>query len=126
MKTADLKIVRSAFTGETCPCTRFILAEILVLAGIASGMAPPASTRISARLKRVRNTLRGWPGGEDQWGRGEDQWGRSEDQWGRGEDQGGGEGHTASVSVSTGPGGNLYSPPASSTIFATIPVRKCK
>ena len=34
--------------------TRFSLAEILVLAGTAGagGMAPPASTRISARLKR--------------------------------------------------------------------------
>ena len=36
--------------------TRFSLAEILVLAGTASAgrMTPPASTRISARLKRVQ------------------------------------------------------------------------
>ena len=39
-----------------CPSTRFSLAEILVLAGIAGAgrMTPPASTRIPARLKCVR------------------------------------------------------------------------
>ena len=44
------------FTGETCPWTHFILAEILVLAGGTIPLAPavPASTRISARLKRVQ------------------------------------------------------------------------
>ena len=42
-------------TGELCPRTRFSLAEILVLAGTtgAGRMAPPASTRISARMKHV-------------------------------------------------------------------------
>ena len=37
---------------------RFILAEILVLAGTACAgkMAPPASTRIPARLRRVQDT----------------------------------------------------------------------
>ena len=41
------------FTGELCSWTYFTLAEILVLAGNAGagGMAPPASTRISARLR---------------------------------------------------------------------------
>ena len=41
-------------TGEPCwGPTRFSLAEILVLAGTAGagGMAPPTSTRISARMK---------------------------------------------------------------------------
>ena len=44
------------FSGELCPRTRFSLAEILVLAGCAILLAPavPASTRISARLKRVQ------------------------------------------------------------------------
>ena len=44
----------SMFAGELCSRTRFSLAEILVLAGSAGagGMAPPASTRISARLQR--------------------------------------------------------------------------
>ena len=39
--------------------TRFILAEILVLAGTAGagGMAPPPITRISARLKRVHGRV---------------------------------------------------------------------
>ena len=39
-----------------CVPASFTLAEILVLAGTAgaSGMAPPTSTRISARLKRVQ------------------------------------------------------------------------
>ena len=43
------------FTGELCSWTHFSLADILVLAGTAraSRIAPPASTRISARLKRV-------------------------------------------------------------------------
>ena len=49
----------SALTGELCPCARFILAEILVLAGTAGagGMEPPTSTRISTRTKRVGNTV---------------------------------------------------------------------
>ena len=39
---------------ELCPWTRFSLAEILVLVGDAIPPAPvPASTRISAGLKRV-------------------------------------------------------------------------
>ena len=40
------------------PATRFILAEILVAVGgaILPTLAVPASTRISARLKRVRST----------------------------------------------------------------------
>ena len=44
------------FAGELCSCTHFILAEILVLAGgvIPPAPAVPASTRISARLKRVQ------------------------------------------------------------------------
>ena len=44
---------RCKFTGELCSWTRFSLEEILVLAGTtgAGGMAPPTSTRISARLK---------------------------------------------------------------------------
>ena len=46
---------RWKFTGETCPRTHFILAEILVLAGGAILPAPavPASTMISARLQRA-------------------------------------------------------------------------
>ena len=42
--------------GELCSRTRFSLAEIPVLAGSAGagGMAPSASTRISARMKRVQ------------------------------------------------------------------------
>ena len=42
-------------TGELCSWTRFSLAEILVLSGTAGAgvMAPPISTRISVRLKRV-------------------------------------------------------------------------
>ena len=42
-------------TAETCPCTYFISAEILVLAGgtIPPAPAVPASTRISVRLKSV-------------------------------------------------------------------------
>ena len=41
---------------ELCPWTRFSLVEILVLVGGAIPPAPavPASTRISARLKRVQ------------------------------------------------------------------------
>ena len=43
------------FTGERCPWTHFILAEILLLAGGAIlPAAEPASTSISARLKRVQ------------------------------------------------------------------------
>ena len=44
---------RTAFTRELCSWTRFSLAEILVVAGTAGagGMAPPTSTRISARMK---------------------------------------------------------------------------
>ena len=44
---------------ELCELTRYSLAEILVLDGTAGAgrMAPPASTRISARLKRVGNTV---------------------------------------------------------------------
>ena len=44
------------FTRETCLRTYFSLAEILVLAGTADagGMAPPTSTRMSARLKCVQ------------------------------------------------------------------------
>ena len=46
----------STCTGELCPCPRFSLAEILVLVGTAgaSGMTPPSSTRISARMKCVQ------------------------------------------------------------------------
>ena len=46
-------------TGELCPQTRFRLAEILVLAGgaILSAPAVPASTRISARLKRFTGAV---------------------------------------------------------------------
>ena len=42
--------------GERCPWAAFSHAEILVLAAAAGagGMAPPTSTRISARLKRVQ------------------------------------------------------------------------
>ena len=42
--------------GKLCARTRFSLAEILVLAGTtgAGGMAPPTSTKISARLKRAQ------------------------------------------------------------------------
>ena len=44
------------FMGETCPWTHLILAEIMVLAGGVVPPAPPvpASTRVYARLKRVR------------------------------------------------------------------------
>ena len=53
-----LGIVREPyiFTRESCSCTRFSLAEILVLAGTsgAGGKAPLASTRISARLQYVQ------------------------------------------------------------------------
>ena len=47
----------SMFTGELCSRKRCSLAEILVLAGSAGagGMAPPASTRFSARLERVQD-----------------------------------------------------------------------
>ena len=40
----------TTFTGETCPRTYFILAEIIVLFGSAIPLVPvvPASTRISA------------------------------------------------------------------------------
>ena len=44
------------FTRETCLCTRFSLAESIVLAGTAAsggGMAPPTSTRISDKMKYV-------------------------------------------------------------------------
>ena len=42
-------------SAEPCPCTRFSLAEILVLAGgvIPPAPAVPTSTKISARLKRI-------------------------------------------------------------------------
>ena len=48
-----------SFTRELRPWTRFSLAKILVLAGGAIPPAPavPASTRISARLQRARNTV---------------------------------------------------------------------
>ena len=44
------------FTRETCPCTHFIVAEILILVGCAIPPAPAvlASTRVSGRLKRVQ------------------------------------------------------------------------
>ena len=44
------------FMGETCPRTRFILAETLVLNGTAGAgrMTPPTSTSISARMTRVQ------------------------------------------------------------------------
>ena len=47
------------FTRELRARTHFSLAEILVQAGTAGagGMAPPISTRISARMKRVGNTV---------------------------------------------------------------------
>ena len=46
----------TTFTRETCSCSHFILAEILVLIAGAIPPAPavPASTRISARLKHVQ------------------------------------------------------------------------
>ena len=42
-------------TAELCYWTRFSLAEFLVLVGITGGggMAPPTSTKISARVERV-------------------------------------------------------------------------
>ena len=51
-KTGRFRVAVLIFTGELCPITP----EILVLAGTAgaSRMAPPASSRISARLKRVQ------------------------------------------------------------------------
>ena len=42
------------FKGEMWFPTRFSLAEILVMDGPAGNMAPPASTRISARIKHVQ------------------------------------------------------------------------
>ena len=47
---------RSTFTRKPYPRTRFSLAEILVLAGTAGAgrIVPPASTRISARMKWVQ------------------------------------------------------------------------
>ena len=56
MKGMQARRLKVKFTGETCPRTHFILAEILVLVG---GTIPPvpavlASTRIAARLKRVQ------------------------------------------------------------------------
>ena len=47
---------RRLFTGEPCPWTHFIVAEILVLVGgaILPAAAVPASTRMSARLKRIQ------------------------------------------------------------------------
>ena len=52
------------FTGELCSPTRFSLAETLALAGTtgAGRMAPPTRTRISAKLKRVRDTVYPWMG----------------------------------------------------------------
>ena len=46
--------------GELCSRSRFSLAEILVLVGTvgAGRTAPPASTRISARLKHVQDSSR--------------------------------------------------------------------
>ena len=46
----------TSFTGDLCPRTRFSLAEIPVRDGTAGGgrMTPPASTRISARMKCVQ------------------------------------------------------------------------
>ena len=40
-------------------CTRFSIAEILVLAGTAgaSGMVPPTSARMSARMNRVQGHI---------------------------------------------------------------------
>ena len=47
------------FTRELCPWTRFSQAEFLVLAGVAISPAPalPASTGISARLKRAQEHI---------------------------------------------------------------------
>ena len=54
--TTQPKVHNVMFTGELCSCTRSSLAEILVLDGTAGAdkMAPPTSTRIFARLKRVQ------------------------------------------------------------------------
>ena len=48
--------IKPILTDELCPITRSSLAEIIVLVGTAGagGMATPASTSISARLKIVQ------------------------------------------------------------------------
>ena len=63
LSTTRLPRERSMFTGELCFGTHVSLAEIPVLVDAAGpgGMAPPASTRICARMKCVQLPYRFHP-----------------------------------------------------------------